>query len=97
MDISDKSIFASRHFDKVSGIMSNQEDIEQWEKAAACCWPWGFVWYKKGCGSECGINCCLGIFLGACCVNICHACKYVGEAPSPDAPAAGNVVTRQPL
>jgi len=77
---------------------ADPEDVAQWEKAAACCWSWGFVWYKRGCGSDCGINCLLSICCGACCCNICHACKFVGEEPEPTAPAAGSgVIHRQPL
>jgi hypothetical protein len=73
------------------------EDVEKWEKMMACCFPWGFVWYKRGMKKDCGINFALGCFLGCCCVNVCHACKYVGEAPDPGAPAAGNyVITSQP-
>lgn len=59
--------------------MSAHEDLEKWEKLMACCFPCGFVWMKEGTGSACCTNYLLGVFLGCCCVQVCHACKYVGK------------------
>jgi len=58
-------------------------DLESWEKAMACCFPWGFVMFKEGCGSSCCVNVVLGAFLGCCCVHVCHACSYVGKPAAP--------------
>lgn len=65
-----------------------QESLETWEKLMACCFSCGFVWFKKGCGSSCCINVLLGMCLGMCCVNICHACSYVGEPAEYGSPCA---------
>lgn len=64
------------------------EVLESWEKMMACCFPCGFVWFKKGCGSTCCMNVVLGMLLGVCCVNICHACSYVGEPAVFESPCA---------
>lgn len=66
--------------------MQEQEDLNSWEKMMACCFPCGFVWFKEGTGSSCCLNVVLGCLLGSCCVNVCHACSFVGEPSKPGSP-----------
>jgi len=82
--------------------MAASEDLDTWEKMMACCFPCGFVWMKEGTGSACCCNVVLGAILGVCCVNICHACKYVGEPGTPGSPynaiqQQAGIVTSQPM
>ncbi len=70
------SLFHCRYpFSKMSAI----EELHTFEKMMACCFPCGLVWMKEGTGSACCCNILLGAVFGICCVNICHACKYVDE------------------
>lgn len=76
------------------------ENLDTWEKMMACCFPCGYVWMKEGTGGACCLNCCLGMWLGMCFVNVCHACSFVGDQGKPGSPYDGiqqKVVMKQPL
>lgn len=92
---------------QVMASMADRETLDSWEKMMACCFPCGFVWFKEGTGSSCCINVLLGCLLGACCVNVCHACSYVGAQAKQGSPCEvisshgeverGQVISKQPL
>lgn len=64
------------------------EVLNAWERTMACCCPCFYVWFKEGCGSTCYLNLFFRVFLPVCCVDICHACSYIGEPAAIKSPCA---------